>query len=249
MDLVRAVDAPPANSMPAMGDHPTGMSLFGAIMLALFQRERTGRGACVSTSLLANGAWANGILLQALLCGATLHPKRPRDRARNPLGNLYQTRDGRWFLLTVMRDDREWARLATGIGRPDLLEDPRFGSRDARREHAAELVAILEGVFAARDWAEWRRVLEEGRITSGPVARLADLPDDPQLRDNGVLVPLESEGRSGRSTVASPISMSGQEKRAPRPAPLVGEHTDEILRAAGYDGDTIARPRARNVIG
>jgi formyl-CoA transferase len=85
--------------------------------------------------------------------------------------------------------------------------------------------------------------------TRRAVARLADLPDDPQLRDNGVLVPLESEGRSGPSTVASPISMSEQHKRAPGRAPLVGEHTDEVLRAAGYDGESIAGLRARRVVG
>ena len=71
MDLVRpSPEAPPSRSLPGMGDHPTGMSLFGAIMAALYQRERTGRGAMVSTSLLANGLWLNAIAVQGILCGA-----------------------------------------------------------------------------------------------------------------------------------------------------------------------------------
>jgi len=247
MDLVRTVDALPSGSMPGMGDHPTAMALLAGIMMALFQRERTGRGASVSTSLLANGAWANGILIQALLCGATFQPKRPRDRARNALGNLYQSRDGRWFLLTIMREEREWPSLAKAIGRPELLEDPRFASRASRREHAASLIAILDEVFAGRDWAEWRDVLEAGQITSGPVARLTDVREDSQMRTTEVVVPVEN-GAPNLLTVAGPISIADERQRRPGPAPVLGQHTDEVLHAAGYDAAAIAELRARKVV-
>ena len=247
MDLVRAVDALPSGSMPGMGDHPTGMALLAGIMMALFQRERTGRGARVSTSLLANGAWANGILIQALLCGASFQPKRPRDRARNALGNLYQSRDGRWFLLTIMREEREWPRLAEAIGRPELVDDPRFVSRASRREHAASLIAILDEVFAGRDWEEWREVLQTNDITSGPVARLSDVRDDAQMRATEVVVPVDGD-QPELLTVAGPISIADQPQRRPGPAPRVGQHTDEVLRAAGYDAVAIAQLRARNIV-
>jgi crotonobetainyl-CoA:carnitine CoA-transferase CaiB-like acyl-CoA transferase len=247
MDLVRAVDALPSGSMPGMGDHPTGMALLAGIMMALFQRERTGRGASVSTSLLANGAWANGILIQAALCGASFQPKRPRDRARNALGNLYQSRDGRWFLLTIMREEREWPRLAKAIGRPELIDDPRFVSRAARREHSVALIAILDEVFAGRDWEEWREVLAANDITSGPVARLSDIRDDAQIRATEVVVPVDGE-QPDLLTVAGPISIADQPQRRPGPAPRVGQHTDEVLSAAGYDADAIRELRARNIV-
>ena len=93
MDLVHAVGAPPANSMPGMGDHPTGMALFGAVMLALYQREKTGRGAKVSTSLMASGAWANSTLIQATLCGAAFPGRVPREECRNPIINFYRCKD------------------------------------------------------------------------------------------------------------------------------------------------------------
>ena len=215
----------------------------------MFRRERTGRGGRVSTSLLANGAWANGILIQALLCGATFQPKRPRDLARNALGNLYQSRDGRWSLLTIMREEREWPRLAQGIGRPELLDDPRFASRAARRQHSAALIRILDEVFAGRDWEEWRHVLEASQITSGPVARLADVADDSQMRVIEVIVPVEDGEGPELLTVAGPICIADQPPRRPGPAPLVGEHTDEVLRAAGYDAEAIAQLRARKIVG
>jgi formyl-CoA transferase len=110
MDLVRpSPDAPPSRSLPGMGDHPTGMSLFGAIMAGLYQRERTGRGAMVSTSLMANGLWWNAIQVQGALCGALVRPRPPREESANALSNLYRCRHGRWFLLAINVEERDWA--------------------------------------------------------------------------------------------------------------------------------------------
>ena len=89
MALVKPTpDAPPARSMPGMGDHPTAIALFGAIAMALYRRERTGEGGSVTTSLLANGLWSNAIMVQAALCGGTVEPRPGRDAADNALNNL-----------------------------------------------------------------------------------------------------------------------------------------------------------------
>src|SRR5690242_12102412 len=161
MDLVRpSPDAPPSRSLPGMGDHPTGMSLFGAIMAALYQRERTGRGAMVSTSLLANGLWLNAIPVQGILCGARTVVRPPREAAVDALGNLYRTRDDRWFLIALTADGRRWQDFTKAIGRPELFADERFATPMARRTHVRALIAILDEIFAGRDWAEWRRILE-----------------------------------------------------------------------------------------
>src|SRR5215831_7665957 len=86
MDLVRpSPDSPPARSLPGMGDHPTGVSLFAAIMTALYQRDRTGRGTMVSTSLLANGLWWNATQIQAALCGARVEVRPPREEPATAL--------------------------------------------------------------------------------------------------------------------------------------------------------------------
>src|SRR5215468_4551780 len=150
MDLVRpSPDSPPARSLPGMGDHPTGVSLFAAIMTALFRRERTGRGGMVSTSLLANGLWMNAIQVQAALSGATVEPRPPREEAASALANLYRCSDGRWFLLNMLNDDADWPVFLRAIERSELADDPRFAATPARRANARALIAILDSVFKA----------------------------------------------------------------------------------------------------
>ena len=249
MDVVRAPGAPPAGSVPGMGDHPSAMTLFGAVMLALYQRERTGRGAKVSSSLLSNGAWANAILIQAALSGATFVPRPPRERALNALLNLYRCRDGRWFTLTLLREEREWGRLARAVGREELLTDARFATMSARHANSTALVKVLDEVFAGKDWPEWRGILEAHRITFGPMARITEPGDDRQMVAAETIVPLEIPERPGMRTVMSPIQVSGQSKVPPRRAPELGEHTREVLRSVGYDDAALQRLRAAGALG
>ncbi len=110
----RPPDVPPARSLPGMGDHPTGMSLFAAIMAGLYHRERTGRGTVVSTSLMANGLWMNAIPVQGILCGTRTEVRPPREESVSALANLYRCRDGRWFMLTITGDERHWPSLRHG---------------------------------------------------------------------------------------------------------------------------------------
>jgi crotonobetainyl-CoA:carnitine CoA-transferase CaiB-like acyl-CoA transferase len=242
MDLVRpSPDAPPARSLPGMGDHPTGMSLFGAIMAALYQRERTGRGTMVSTSLLANGLWLNAIAAQGILCGARTVVRPPREEAVDALGNLYRCRDGRWFLIALTPDGRRWQDFTTAIGRPELFADPRFATPSARRANVRLLIAILDTVFAERDWAEWRRVLEAAGIAFGVVGTVDEIPRDPQMRASGALVPIDDPRAGATLTVSSPLQISGQEKVPATMAPEVGEHTVAVLREAGFEQAEIDR--------
>ena len=249
MDLVRpSPDAPPARSLPGMGDHPTGMSLFGAIMAALYQRERTGRGTMVSTSLLANGLWLNAIAVQGILCGARTVVRPPREEAVDALGNLYRCRDGRWFLIALTPDGRRWQDFTTAIGRADLFADPRFATPPARRANVRTLIAILDAVFAGRDWAQWRRVLEASGIAFGVVGTVDDIPHDAQMQASGALVPLDDPRAGAALTVSSPLQIEGQEKMPATMAPEIGEHTVEVLREADVDEAEIERLLGAGVI-
>ncbi|HTO12177.1 MAG TPA: CoA transferase [Candidatus Binatia bacterium] len=242
MDLMRpSPDSPPTRSLPGMGDHPTGMSLFGAIMAALYRRERTGRGAMVATSLMANGLWWNAIQVQGILCGARTPVRPPREQSVSALTNLYRCRDGRWFLLSLTADERRWEPLAAALGRKDLIADPRFATQATRREHARALAAILDEVFGSRDWADWRPILDDTGIAFGVVGTLDDIPGDPQMQASGALVPIDDPRAGAALTVNSPLTIEGEDKLPPRLAPAVGEHTVSVLRQAGFDDNEIDR--------
>jgi formyl-CoA transferase len=246
MDLVRADEnTTPARSVAGMGDHPCAMALYGAIVTALYKRERTGKGSHVSSNLMANGIWANGILAQAKLCGAKFSERRPREHALNAVTNHYQCRDGRWLILSLLSEDRQWPTLARCLGREELVADPRFSTRPLRHANSLELVKIFDEIFATRDLAEWRKILDGNGLVFGVVGILDDIPTDQQMIENEVLVPFENDTML---TVNSPIWIDGSKKVQPRRAPGIGEHSDQVLREAGYDEAAIKQLRASGAV-
>ncbi len=246
MHLVRAgEEATPARSLPGMGDHPSAMGTYGAIVTALYQRERTGKGNYVSSSLLANGLWANGCSVQAALCGDRVVPQPPREAAPNALRTQYRCRDGRWLLLSIASDEWRWDRFKSCLG-DAALDDPRFATVESRERDARALVAILDRVFATSDLADWRRILDEAGLIFGIVAETQDVAQDEQALAAGCLVKFTD---AEFLTVNSPIEIRGQDKVPPRRAPRVGEHSEEVLRAAGYAEAEIAALRESGVIG
>ena len=246
MDLVRAdEEATPARSVAGMGDHPCAMAFYGAIVTALFQRERTGKGSHVSTNLMANGIWANSVLAQAKLCGAKFSKRRPREQALNAVTNHYKCKDGRWVILSLLNEDRQWPTLARCMDREDLLADERFATKAGRHSRSVELIRIFDEVFATRDLAEWRNILDGNGLVFGVIGILDDIPHDKQMIENEVLVPFENDTML---TVNSPIFIDGARKVQPRKPPGIGEHSDEILRNAGYDEAAIKKLRASGAV-
>jgi formyl-CoA transferase len=246
MHLVRAgEEVAPARSLPGMGDHPSAMGTYGAIVTALYQRERTGKGAYVSSSLLANGLWANGCSIQAALCGDDVRPQPPREAAVNALRVHYRCRDGRWLLLSIASDEWRWDKFKECLADP-ALDDPRYADVAAREQHAGALVRDLDRIFATRDLAHWRRVLDEAGLIFGIVAETPDVATDEQALAAGHLVRLSD---ADYMTVNSPIEIRGQEKVPPRLAPDVGEHSEQVLREADYAEAEIAALREAGVVG
>jgi formyl-CoA transferase len=246
MDLVRADESTtPARSVPGMGDHPCAMALYGAIVTALYKRERTGKGSHVSSNLMANGVWAASVFAQAKLCGAKFQERRPRERALNAVVNHYRCKDGRWLILSLLNEERQWATLARCLGREDLVNDSRFSTKPDRHARSLELIKIFDQVFATRDLAEWRAILDGNGLVFGVVGILDDIPHDRQMIENEVLVPFENDTML---TVNSPIWIDGSDKVKPRRAPSIGEHSDEILREAGHDEASIRQLRASGAV-
>ena len=245
MHLVRAgEEATPARSLPGMGDHPSAMATYGAIVTALYQRERTGKGGYVGSSLLANGLWANGCAVQAALCGERVVPQPPRERGLNALRVHYRCRDGHWLLLSIAPDEWRWEKFKECLG-ANALSEPRFATHEGRETNARELIGILDEIFATKDFAEWRPILDGAGIIFGIVAKMEDIPHDPQMLASEALVAFED---GDTMTVNSPIWIKGQEKVKPRRSPAVGEHSEEVLREAGYSDAEIRMLRTEGVI-
>ena len=245
MDEVRPDHrAIPARSVAGMGDRPTAMALYGAIVTALYQREKTGRGGEVRASLLASGMWANAYLIQARLCGVDFPPRPPREETTRALGDIYRTADDRWFMLAIA-NDRQWPALAAALDVPELTADPRFVDAEARRVNAPALMSLLDAIFAREPLGVWRARLDAAGLTFGVVGTVAEIAEDPQAQAVGILRAL---GDTGLKTVDSPFTLSGVDKAPVIPAPAHGEHTDAILRAAGYSGADIAGLRASGAV-
>jgi len=248
MQFTRDASSPPAIPVPGIGDHATAISLYAAIVTGLYRRERTGKGCNVSTSLIANGAWATAAWLQAGLFGAKFSGEIDRTNPPNALGSSYQTSDKRWLLLCFVDEDKNWASFTKAIDRTDLLGDPRFADSKSRHANAKALVVELDHLFGAQPLAYWKTVLDAARVVYGVVQIPEEIVKDPQLLANQIIVPIEDGSTNPRYTVSSPVTVKEAPKVAPRLAPGLGEHTDEILRELGFDDGQIDDLRASGAI-
>ena len=246
MDMVRATpETEPVRSMPGMGDHPTATALYAAIATALYRREKTGRGGVARTSLLQNGLWANGCYVQNRLFGEHVRHRPPRSDTPSALANHDRCRDGRWFLMALHNEARQLGAFLKAIDAEHLVQDPRFATQLDRRANHKVLTAILEDIFATRDLGEWRPILEKAGVTFGAVCTVDEAAEDPQAIGIGALVPFAD---GANLTVSSPFHLDGETKVAPARAPAVGQHSEAVLRDAGYAADEIARLKSLGVL-
>ncbi|GAX55336.1 CaiB/BaiF CoA transferase family protein [Streptomyces olivochromogenes] len=248
MDLTRQRDVAPATNAFGSGDHSTAITLFAGIMTALYRREKTGQGARVTASLLAEGAWAASMWLQAVLVGAK--PPRPIDRSDPPnaLVNMYRTADDRWIVLGFANENKQVPLFLKAIGHPEAAENPHYADTPSRRAHAAEIVAVLDKTFATRSLAEWREVLDAAGLTYGVVQTLEECAQDPQLLANRVFVPIDDGSDDPHLTVDSPVRLDQEQKVRPGPAPDLGEHTESVLRDLGFDAAGIEELRKAEAV-
>ena len=237
MDFVRpSSSASVAWSTPGMGDHPTGVALYGAIMTALYRRQQTGKGGEVSTSLMANGAWSNGVFIQAALMDVEF-PDRSEPLPRHPFYDFYKTKDKREFALGLINATREWPKLALAIDRADLLTDDRFVDEEIL-ENLDDLRRELSSVFSTKTLNEINDLLRNAGVTYGVLGKTTDHKNDTQFLETETLVKLKHEGFEDLLTINSPITIKDEKKKEAYRAPVVGEHTREVLDEMGIDKAT-----------
>ncbi len=246
LSLTRDAGAPPTLPPSGSGDHATAVTLFSAIVTALYRRERTGKGSYVTTSLLAAGVWSCGVFVQGALCDATFFPLHDRLKPPNALINVYRASDDNWFVLVLTPD--KWPALAKGVGRLDLLTDPRFADPAKLAANSAELTAMLDEIFRSQPMSHWREIFDQAHLTFGVVHAPSEVVKDPQLRENDIVVPIEGAGEKVKFTVSSPLTVHNVSKVAARRAPEIGEHNDELLQELGFSNDKIGEFRASGAI-
>ncbi len=238
-------DVEPHGVRGGFGDHVTAMTLVSGIMAALYQRERTGRGQLVATSLLRAGlycvGWDTGIRLRF----GTVAPSTPRTQPLNPVLNQYRSRDRRWFWLLGLEAERHWPKLGRAIDRTDLIADERYLDARARRRNTAELTALLDEVFASRDLADWAERFDREDLWWAPVQTQDEVVCDPQVRAMSGIVTVPDYGNEGTfEAVATPLEFSDARVGPQGPPPRLGEHSDAVLRELGVDDAELARLRA-----
>jgi crotonobetainyl-CoA:carnitine CoA-transferase CaiB-like acyl-CoA transferase len=214
-----------------IGDLSAGLFCAVAILSALMARERTGRGQRIDTSLF-EGALALSVWETAELwaTGRVPSPLGSAHRLTAPYQAL-RTRDG--YLTVGGNTPRLWERLCEAVGRQELVSDPRFVSNEERMEHRAELEAELESVLSERGTDEWVSLLIDAGVPCGPIYDYRQVFEDPHTRAREMCVSLEHPVEGTVRALGIPVKLSDTPGAIRRPAPLLGEHTDEVLREEG----------------
>ncbi|MCH8107870.1 MAG: CoA transferase, partial [Chloroflexi bacterium] len=247
MALTGDPDGEPKRVGFSLVDLFAGMMAYGSIITALYNRQITGKGQWIDTSLLdgqvavmsyhGTGYLATGVEPHRLGSG---HPSLVPYQA-------FPGSDGSFILGCA--NDGLWERLCKGIGHPDLLEDVRFTTNTDRVEHRAECVESLNQIFREKPVGHWVDLISDAGVPCGPINKISDVVNDPQVLSRGMIVDMPHPNVPDLKVPNSPLKLTETPPSIRRPPPLLGQHNDEILGEAGYSQEQIGQLREKGVIG
>lgn len=239
-------DGPPSLAPFPVNDYGTGIMAAYAVMLALYERSRTGHGQHVDAAL----AYTGSLLQSPFLIDFAGHQRQdiggPAARGFSALSRLYQAQDG-WLFLEASHHDA-WDRLLTLPQFASLAGDSRFASRNLRREHDADLIDGLARIFAEDTVEQWLARLNRAGVPAVRNAALREFYDDPALREAGFVVTREHEALGTVDQVGVPARLSRTPPRMGHPSQPAGAETETILREIGYTAQQIAGLRQLGAI-
>ena len=239
-------DAPARAAVPYV-DVSTAQALAMGTLAALWARERSGRGQHVEGSLLRSAlVMGNAVLIEQALTARDRVPQGNRGFTAAP-SDLFRTRDG-WIVVATIGQPmfERWCRL---IGRPELADDPLLSDDERRGDHSGRISALMAEWCATRGRDEVLELLAKAKLPAAPVLSPQQALDDPHIRATGLLQERPVSGSAQHAPLAPhPVDLSADGAVFARPAPALGQHSDEILRELGYDAAAIAGLRAQRVV-
>jgi crotonobetainyl-CoA:carnitine CoA-transferase CaiB-like acyl-CoA transferase len=247
MSITGEPDGQPVRSGASFLDLSTGILCALGISTALLQRQRTGLGQRIDASLLETAV----SLLAFHAEGYLLTGEKPRrlgsgHPSLSPYRN-FQCKDGQWIFIAAA-NDRFWQKLVYVLGRKDLATDSRFITNQGRVEHRTELEGLIEEAIAQHERDPLLVLLEKADVPATPVNTVEQAMNDPQTIERGIVQRIVHSRLGEIPIVGTPLKFSRMTPGVRRAAPLLGEHTDEILAECGYSSATIQDLRARKVI-
>jgi formyl-CoA transferase len=240
MSVTGEAGRPPAKVGLPITDLGAGLFALSAILAALYWRASAGRGQYIDTSLLEAGIALSVWEATEYFSGQTPQPLGSAHRMSAPY-QAFRCADG--YITVGAANDRTFAKLAAQFGHPEWTRDARFASDAARVQHRAELAALIEALTCTRSRADWLGQLEAAGIPCGPINTYAAVFADPQVRAREMAVQVTHPTLGDLMTLGTPIKMSATPLDPRRRAPLLGEHTEAVLREFGFTEAQILRLR------
>ncbi|TAK36725.1 MAG: CoA transferase [Chloroflexota bacterium] len=249
MTMVGEPDMPPLRIEGGIVDQMGAIMTAYTVLGALLVRERTGIAQRCDASLLGSMMWLQGLNVAIKLITGSEGQRTTRAKAPNPLWNYYKCADGKWIALAHLQADRFWPAFCKTLGIEHLEHDPRYANAPARRERGAELVPLIDNIFAQKPRAEWLRLLTDSGLICTQVSDFDDLVADPAALANEYITEYDHPSWGRLKTIGFPATYAETPCKVRLPAPEHGQHTEEILNEVlGYDWDEIVKLREDNII-
>ncbi len=236
----------PVRAGAAVADISAGLYATIGILIALNERERSGVGQWVHTSLLQAQIAVLDFQAARYLVDKVVPEQAGNDHPYSTPMGVFQTRDG--HINLGVGGDGQWRNFCEVVGRPELSTDPRFATGAARFKNRPEVRTLIEPFFREQTSAYWLKALADAGVPAGPIHRINDVFDDPQVQHLKMAVPCTHPARGAVEIVAQPVVLSRTPAQIKEPIPGMGEHTDEILTECGLSAAEIQDLRSGGVL-